>query len=357
MRVVIATDAWAPQVNGVVTTLTQTRNSLLDSGHDVLMITPTGRRSYPCPSYPEIRLAFFAGKAIAREIAAFRPDCIHIATEGPIGLSVRRYCLKNKIPFTTAYHTQFPEYVRSRFPIPISWTIALTRWFHKPAVRTMVPTKSVQELLTERGFEHVVLWSRGVDTSLFCPTDAVNYAYPRPIWLYLGRVSVEKNIEEFLSLDIPGTKVVIGDGPDREKLSVRYPACQFLGYKFGADLARHLAGADVFVFPSKTDTFGLVMLEAMSCGLPVAAFPVTGPIDVVCNGKTGILADDLRDACQQALNLGRDTCREYAKSRSWDEAARQFCSHLAVFTAPLQPQNTQGPIMRPAPVSNKLPRS
>jgi len=329
MRIVIATDAWAPQVNGVVTTLTQTCDILRKQGHQVLMITPQGRKTYPCPTYPEIRLAMFQGRAIAREIAEFEPDCIHVATEGPIGYSVRRYCLRNRIPFTTAYHTQFPEYIRSRLPIPISWSVALARWFHKPATRTMVPTNGVQQLLADRGFTDVVIWSRGVDTELFSPEQPVDYPYPRPLWIYLGRVSVEKNIAEYLDLDLPGTKIVIGDGPDRERLRAAYPECEFLGYKFGKELARHLAGGDVFVFPSKTDTFGLVMLEAMACGLPVAALPVTGPIDVVQNGHNGILSNDLKEACEKALELNREACREHAKSRSWATAAKQFSSHLA----------------------------
>lgn len=340
MRIVIATDAWAPQVNGVVTTLTQTINSLRKHGHDVLPITPQGRKTIPCPTYPEIRLALFQGGKIAQQIAAFQPDCIHIATEGPIGLSVRRYCLRNNLPFTTAYHTQFPEYVRARFPVPVKWTVALTRWFHGPATRTLVPTQGVRQLLESRGFEEVVLWSRGVDTDLFCLDNPVSYAFASPVWIYLGRVAVEKNIEAFLTLDIPGTKVIIGDGPDRERMTEQYPDCKFLGYKFGDDLARHLAGGDVFVFPSRTDTFGLVMLEAMACGLPVAAYPVTGPIDVVTSGTTGILDDDLQKACEQALQLDRQACRDHAKSRSWDQAAMQFLSHLAVFTDKIKAQST-----------------
>ncbi|MEQ9563757.1 MAG: glycosyltransferase family 1 protein [Woeseiaceae bacterium] len=329
MRIVIATDAWSPQVNGVVTTLTQTRNQLVAEGHEVLMITPEGRRTIPCPTYPEIRLTLFQGRKIARELDAFRPERIHIATEGTLGLSVRRYCMKRKLPFTTAYHTQFPEYVRARVPIPVSWTVALLRWFHRPASRTMVPTKSIKALLDERGFRNVVLWSRGVDTSLFNPENGIAYELPRPIWIYVGRVAVEKNIAAFLSLDLPGSKVVVGEGPDHARLVKEHPDCHFLGYRFGSELASHLAGADVFVFPSKTDTFGLVMLEAMACGLPVAALPVTGPVDVVQHGITGILSHDLAKDCSEALTLSRDTCRAYALSRSWAYATKQFQSHLA----------------------------
>jgi glycosyltransferase involved in cell wall biosynthesis len=329
MRIAIATDAWSPQVNGVVTTLTQTRKQLVAEGHEVLMITPEGRRTIPCPTYPEIRLTLFQGRKIARELVAFRPDRIHIATEATIGLAVRRYCRKRRLPFTTAYHTQFPEYVRARVPVPLSWTVALLRWFHRPASRTMVPTRSIKELLDERGFRNVVLWSRGVDTVLFNPDSPVDLALPRPVWIYVGRIAVEKNIAAFLGLELPGSKVVIGEGPDHARLVNEYPDCHFLGYRFGAELAAHLAGADVFVFPSKTDTFGLVMLEAMACGLPIAALPVTGPVDVVRHGITGMLNHNLAKACHDALLLDRKTCRDYAMSRSWEYATRQFQSHLA----------------------------
>jgi glycosyltransferase involved in cell wall biosynthesis len=329
MRIAIATDAWAPQVNGVVTTLTQTRDELVAQGHEVLMITPQGRWTMPLPTYPEIRLTLFGGRAISRELDEFRPDCVHIATEAPIGLAARRYCIRRKLPFTTAYHTQFPEYVRARVPIPVSWTVALLRWFHRPASRTMVPTRGMKEILDSRGFDDVVIWSRGVLTDVFTPDDPVRYDLPRPIWVYVGRVAVEKNIEAFLDLELPGSKVIIGDGPDRERLAIDYQDCRFLGYRFGRDLARHQAGADVFVFPSKTDTFGIVMLEAMACGLPVAAFPVTGPIDVVQHGETGILDEDLGAACRAALELNSGTPRRHAESRSWQRSTEQFVSHLA----------------------------
>ena len=330
MRIVIATDAWAPQVNGVVTTLGQTRDELLALGHEVLMITPAGRRTIPCPTYPEIRLTVFAGRSIRKELDAFLPDCIHIATEGSIGLTVRRYCMTRGLPFTTAYHTQFPEYLRARLPIPVKLAVRLLRWFHGPAVRTMVPTTSVQRQLQERGFKNVVLWTRGVRTDIFNPDDPIDYGLPRPVWVYTGRVAIEKNISEFLALDLAGSKVVIGDGPDRERLAAEFPDCFFLGYKFGRELARHMAGADVFVFPSKTDTFGIVMLEAMACGLPVAAFPVTGPIDVIRHGQTGVLSNKLGRACKIALKINPLDCRRYAESRSWRNSTGQFVSHLAV---------------------------
>jgi glycosyltransferase involved in cell wall biosynthesis len=328
MRIAIATDAWSPQVNGVVTTLIHTRDELTAMGHDVLMITPESRRTIPCPTYPEIRLTLFAGRSIRRELNEFRPDCIHIATEGSIGFIVRRYCIKHQLPFTTAYHTQLPEYVRARIPIPIGFTICLLRRFHRPAVRTLVPTISVQRLLRERGFKSVVIWTRGVQTSVFNPSDPFDYKLPRPIWIYAGRVAVEKSIEDFLEIDLPGSKVVVGDGPDRRRLVAKYPGCVFPGYKFGRELARYVAGADVFVFPSRTDTFGIVMLEAMACGLPVAALPVTGPVDVVRHGETGILDVDLAKACKRAVNIDRQKCRRYAESRTWRSSTEQFASHL-----------------------------
>jgi len=333
MRIAIATDAWSPQINGVVTTLQQTRDVLIESGHEVLVLSPQGRRSIPCPTYPEIRLTLFPGRAVARELDEFAPDSVHIATEGPLGLAVRRYCLRRRIRFTTAYHTRFPEYVRARFPVPLRWTVALMRWFHRPAARTMVPTRSMLETLEQRRFDNLVIWSRGVRTDVFTPDDPVAYDLDGPIWIYVGRVAVEKNIEQFLALRLPGSKVVIGDGPDRERLRSAYPDCHFLGYRTGRDLARHVAGADVFVFPSRTDTFGLVMLEAMACGVPVAALPVTGPIDVVRRGETGSLHDDLATACFQALDLNRADCRQYASTRSWERATREFVANLVPGTS------------------------
>jgi glycosyltransferase involved in cell wall biosynthesis len=329
MRIAIATDAWTPQVNGVVTTLRNTRDTLIAAGHEVLMVTPEGRRSVPCPTYPEIRLSVFAGRAIRNELDAFDPDCVHVATEAPVGLAVRRYCIRRKLPFTTAYHTQFPEYIRARFPIPVEWTVAGLRWFHAPAACTMVPTEGIRQVLQGRGFTDVVIWTRGVQTDVFRPDEPVAYDLPRPIWVCVGRVAVEKNIEAFLDLELPGSKVVIGDGPDRVHLARKYADCRFLGFKFGRDLARHVAGADVFVFPSRTDTYGIVMLEAMACGLPVAAYPVTGPVDVVRNGETGVLDEDLARACTAALTLDRAACRRFAESRSWEHSTAEFLSHLA----------------------------
>ena len=334
MRIAIATDAWTPQVNGVVTTLQNTRDALIAAGHEVLMVTPEGRRTVPCPTYPEIRLSLFPGRAIRAELDAFDPDCVHIATEAPVGLAVRRYCIRRGLPFTTAYHTQFPEYIRARFPIPVAWTVAALRWFHGPAARTMVPTEGIRRVLLGRGFTDVVIWTRGVQTDVFRPDDPVRYDLPRPVWVYVGRVAVEKNIEAFLELELPGSKVVIGDGPDRARLAEEYADCRFLGFRFGRELARHIAGADVFVFPSRTDTYGIVMLEAMACGLPVAAYPVTGPVDVVQPGVTGVLDDDLERACTAALALDRAACRRYAESRSWEHSTAEFLSNLAPRSRP-----------------------
>ncbi len=328
MRILIATDAAHPQVNGVVRTLGKTAETLEAFGHIVELVTPTRFRSVPCPSYPSIRLALGARRGVRAALRSFRPDCVHIATEGPIGQAARYWCLANGFPFTTAFHTQFPEYVRARIPVPVAWTYVWLRRFHGRAARTMVPTASQRDRLARRGFANLVLWPRGVDTTLFRPGpgDAIDAA--RPVFLALGRVAVEKNLDAFLGLDLEGTKVVIGDGPDRRRLEARYPDALFLGEKSGADLVRHISSADVLVFPSVTDTFGLVMLEAMACGVPVAAFPVTGPLDVVEHGRSGILDRDLGAAARRALGLDPRACVAAARARSWEQATRRFESHL-----------------------------
>jgi glycosyltransferase involved in cell wall biosynthesis len=263
-----------------------------------------------------------------QQLERFRADAIHIATEGPLGHAAHRYCATRSLPFTTSYHTRFPEYLRLRAPVPLRWSYAYLRRFHAAAEHTLVPTESQRALLLAKGFARVRLWSRGVDTSVFTPDDAVRYPFPRPIMVYMGRVAIEKNIDEFLRLDLPGSKVVIGDGPDRQRLQATYPDARFLGSKFNRDLARHLAGGDVFVFPSRTDTFGLVLLEAMACGLPVAAFPVTGPRDVIKSGLTGILDEDLASAIRGALSLDRRNCRMHAEQFSWDRCTAQFESYM-----------------------------
>lgn len=328
MKIVIVTDAWEPQVNGVVRTLSKTRDYLQSFGHEVLMISPLDFKTVPCPSYPSIRLALFPYRGVARILGEFAANAVHIATEGPLGQAARRWCLRHKIQFTTSYHTQFPEYLRLRAPIPLSWSYAFLRRFHKPAVRTLVPTTSQQQRLIERGFRDVEVWGRGVDTAIFKADNPVALDLPRPVFVNMGRVAVEKNIEAFLDLDLPGSKLVIGDGPDLAMLQKRYPTVTFAGAKFGDELASWLAAGDVFVFPSKTDTFGLVILEAMACGLPVAAFPVTGPLDIIENGSTGIVDDDLQSAAQQALNLNKADCIHFASLNSWTSCSRVFESMM-----------------------------
>lgn len=328
MKIIIVTDAWEPQVNGVVRTLKQTRKSLEQLGHDVQFITPDAFKTIPCPSYPSIPLALFPGRKVKQLLNAAKANAVHIATEGPLGMAARRWCLKNKVKFTTSYHTQFPEYVRLRAPIPLSWTYAWLRRFHGKAVRTLVPTRSQQQALFERDFKHVEVWGRGVDTDIFTPDNPKELNLPGPILMNMGRVAVEKNIEAFLQLDVPGSKVVVGDGPDLEMLKARYPDVTFTGAKFGRELASYIAAADVFVFPSKTDTFGLVLLEAMACGVPVAAYPVTGPKDVVLDGITGSLSDNLADAVLAAQRLDPQACIAYAKKNSWMACSEVFADYM-----------------------------
>lgn len=334
MKIAIVTDAWLPQTNGVVKTLATTAQRLRGAGHDVCVIEPNQFRTWPCPTYPEIRLAWRPYRRINELLREFAPDAIHIATEGTLGGAARKWCLRQRMPFTTSYHTQFPEYVRARAPIPLSVTYAYLRHFHGAATRTMVATPTLQRQLEARGFRNIVRWTRGVDVELFKPRDKHYLPYPRPIAIYVGRVAVEKNIETFLQLDWPGTKVIVGDGPARKALEARYPQAMFAGYRFGEELASHIAAADVFVFASRTDTFGLVLLEAMACGVPVAAYPVTGPIDVVRAGLTGVLNEDLRTAAIDALQLDPQQCRAYALQHTWDAAAEQFLTNLAPVRSP-----------------------
>lgn len=331
MHIVLVTDAWQPQVNGVVRTYENTARQLSELGHQITVIGPPDFYTIPCPTYRSIRLAVRPGPGLSRRLESLKPDAIHVATEGPLGHVARRYCLRRGLPFTTAFHTQFPEYIRMRIPIPLSWTYDYLRRFHGSARRTLVPTESQRQRLLGRGFRNVVLWSRGVDTDIFRPAD--NNEKPvlrqaRPIFAYMGRVAAEKNIEAFLKLNLPGSKLVVGDGPDLAKLRRRYPEANFTGYKFGRELGRYLAAADVCVFPSLTDTYGLVMLEAMACGVPVAAFPVTGPIDVVQHGVTGVLSKDLRQAALAALDIDPGGCVEFARAHSWRHCAESFAASL-----------------------------
>jgi len=332
-RFLIVTDAWAPQVNGVVRTLEILGDDLKAMGHEVRYATPEGRFTLPLPSYPEIRLAVFPRRSLQRMIDAFGPSAIHIATEGTLGLSARALCVKRGIPFTTSFHTRFPEYVHARLPlIPESLVYRFLRWFHGPATAMMVATPSLQREMEAHGFRNLRIWSRGVDVEMFRPIANAKLPYPGPIWLYVGRVAVEKNIEAFLALDLPGTKVVVGDGPARSQLEKRYPEAKFLGPKTGEDLVRHYAASDVFVFPSKTDTFGLVVLEALACGVPVAAYPVQGPRDVIGDAPVGALKEDLAVACAEALTIPREACRTFALTRSWRACTEQFLANL-----PLEP--------------------
>ncbi|NWG39768.1 MAG: glycosyltransferase family 1 protein [Hydrogenophilaceae bacterium] len=324
----IVTDAWRPQVNGVVRTLTTTKLEMEKMGHEVDLLTPLEFRTFPCPTYPEIRLSWLPGKTVEKRIRDFSPHALHIATEGPLGIAARRYALKNKLPFTTAYHTRFPEYVQARFAIPLSWTYRFLRWFHGPSSAMMAPTPKVKSDLEAWGFTNAVLWTRGVDLDVFKLQEANRLNTQPPIFLYVGRVAVEKNVEAFLQLDLPGSKWVAGDGPAMAGLKAKYPDVNYLGVLNQQELAEVYASADVFVFPSKTDTFGLVLLEAMACGLPVAAYPVTGPIDVLGNSSAGVMHEDLREACLAALKIDRKTARAHAEKFSWRAATEQFVSHL-----------------------------
>ena len=329
MRIALVTDAWHPQTNGVVKTLSTTAHMLERLGHRVLVVEPSAFRTFGCPTYPEIRLAWLPFRKLSQLLEDFEPDAIHIATEGTLGTAGRKWCLKHSLPFTTSYHTQFPEYVRARAPVPVSLSYAYLRRFHAAAARTMVATPSMQRQLESRGFSNLVRWSRGVDIELFRPRDKDYLNFKTPLFIYVGRVAVEKSIEDFLKLKLPGTKIVVGDGPERAALQARYPQVVFTGYQYGEELARCLASADVFVFPSRTDTFGLVLLEAMASGVPVAAYPVQGPIDVIRAGVSGILDEDLEAAALRALSLRPADCRDHSLTYTWEAATAQFASNLA----------------------------
>ena len=344
MRILIATDAWHPQVNGVVRTLTSLSRSASALGADVSFLTPDGFPSVGVPTYPGLRIALPNRREIARRIEVASPDAIHIATEGPIGWAVRAYCRRRKLAFTTSYTTRFPEYIAVRTIIPAGLSYVVLRHFHAAAAMTMVATASLRQELGARGFRKLGTWTRGVDTDLFRPEAAAELDLPRPIFMTMGRVAVEKNLEAFLALNLPGSKVVIGDGPQKALLERRYPKARFLGEKTGQDLTSHLAAADVFVFPSLTDTFGVVQLEALACGTPIAAFPVTGPLDVIADHPVGALDTDLRSACIRALGISRESCRGFALERSWENSARQFIGNLST----LQPSRSPRPARRVA---------
>ncbi len=333
MRILLVTDAWSPQINGVVRTWQRVIREVEAKGHEVEVISPDLFKTIPCPTYPEIRLAMFPARALARRAEVFRPDAIHIATEGPLGQAARGYCLKKHLPFTTSYHTRFPEYFAARLPVPLAVGYWLMRRFHSASDAVLVATQTIRDDLEERGFPNVTQWSRGVDTDLFRPRNDHALDLPRPIYLYVGRVAVEKNIEAFLKLELGiGTKVVVGDGPQRAELESRYPNVVFTGAKEGEELARHYASGNVFVFPSRTDTFGLVMLEALASGLPVAAYPVPGPLDVVNASGVGVLDEDLGYAVQRALAIPSERCRAHAMKYSWTVCAEQFLDNLQPVT-------------------------
>ena len=344
LKILIVTDAWRPQVNGVVRTLEVLGADLTALGHAVRYATPEGRFTVPMPTYPEIRLALFPRARLEKEIRDFAPDAVHIATEGPLGLCARAICIKYAIAFSTSFHTRFPEYVKARFPfIPEEWVYRWLRWFHGPATAMMVATESLKREMAAHGFHHLRIWSRGVDVEHFHPMAEARLPYDRPIWLYAGRVAVEKNIEAFLALDLPGTKVVAGDGPLLSMLCEKYPKVAFLGALSGAALVAAYSASTVFVFPSRTDTFGLVLLEALACGLPVAAYPVPGPLDVVGpqagGGAVAALDEDLETACLRALEIaqtsgsmapGIPTPREFALRHSWRACTLQFLRNIVV---------------------------
>ena len=328
-RILIVSDAWFPQVNGVVRTLSVVTEKLRAMGDTVEVIGPDRFRSIPTPGYAEIRLAIAPKRKLARLVADFRPEVIHIATEGPLGWAMRSLCRRNHWPFTTAFHTRFPEYLEARTGIPADWSWRVMRRFHEAGDGTFAATTSLRQELTRRDFTKLRPWTRGVDLDKFRPGEGDPWAgLQRPIFLYAGRVAIEKNIEAFLALDLPGSKVVVGGGPALEGLKQKFPQVTFTGYRENGALARSYAGADVFIFPSRTDTFGLVLLEALASGTPVAAFPVTGPIDVVTDARVGALNEDLRTACLKALDCDRTACREHAEAWSWDACVAQFRAAL-----------------------------
>lgn len=329
LKIALITDAWHPQINGIVTTLTNTSKVLQKLGHTVELIDPSRFKAWRCPGYPDVGLAFLCGPRLRPILKEFQPDAIHIVTEGPVGFAARRYCRHYGLNYSTAFHSRFPEYLKLRIGMPLSVSRAYLRWFHRKSCRIMVSTQSLNDELAVKGYRHLVHWSRGVDTDLFRPRQKTLIQDERPILMYTGRVAIEKNVEEFLKLDLKGTKYVVGDGPQRKSLEKMYPRAHFVGYKKGEELAGYMASADVFVFPSLTDTFGLVLLEALACGVPVAAFPVQGPKDVIDDERVGILDNNLSLAVTRALSLSPGRCRHYAMQYSWENCARQFLGNLA----------------------------
>jgi glycosyltransferase involved in cell wall biosynthesis len=351
MRIVIVADACDPPTNGVIRTLRALTAALEGMGHDVLMIRPPGFLSVPCPTQPDIRLALAPSRRLRRLIEDFAPDAVHIATEGPLGLAARRLCRRRGWPFTTMFTSKFAETIHARIRVPVGWTWAALRWFHAPATRTMAATESLAAELAARGFGPLARVTRGVDTELFRPRADATLPHPRPVWLYVGRVAPEKSVEDFLELELEGSKVVVGDGPDRERLERDHPDAVFLGTLRGEELARAYAAADVLVFPSRTDTFGLVVLEALASGTPVAAYPVTGPLDIIGDSGAGVLDEDLGRAARAALAIPRERARRHALGFSWQVVARQFVAALEPIA------RSAGSTMPAAPAAARRPAS
>jgi glycosyltransferase involved in cell wall biosynthesis len=347
VRLALVTDAWRPQINGVARTLAALVEGLASAGHEAVAVTPDLFRTIPCPTQPEVRLAYHARPGLVRRLDALAPDAIHISTEGPLGLAARAYCLKRGFRFTTAYHTKFPEYLQARFGLPLALSYAALRRFHAKSSNVMVATETVRRELGAHGFERVVTWTRGVDVGLFRPGRVSALDLPRPVFLYVGRVAAEKSLPDFLDLDLPGSKLVVGDGHLLAEMRRRYPAASFVGRREGEALVRHYAAADVLVLPSRTETFGLVMLEALACGVPVAALPVAGPLDVIAASGAGVLDWDLRAAAMRALTIPREACRAHALRFSWQDSMEQFLSH----TVPAAPRRGRRGATRPSPTS------
>ncbi|HIJ61560.1 MAG TPA: glycosyltransferase family 1 protein [Rhodospirillaceae bacterium] len=329
-RIAVVTDAWHPQPNGVVRVMATLREHLQAAGHDVRVLSPNDFFTVPCPTYREIPLALWPRRGVAKWLDDTRPEAIHIATEGPLGWAARAWCLQRRRPFTTAYHTKFPQYVRARTGLPLAVPYAVVRRFHAPSQGVLVPTPTVQAELASWRFTRLRLWSHGVDMRIFHPRPKTAFGdLPRPIFLFVGRVTIDKNLPAFLDLDLPGSKVVVGSGPSREALIRRYPEARFIIADGDEELAGYFAAADAFVFPSRTDTFGLVMLEALASGVPVAAFPVPGPLDVIGGSGAGVLSEDLRSAALAALDIDAERCVAHAALFSWSTVTAQFVANLA----------------------------
>jgi glycosyltransferase involved in cell wall biosynthesis len=348
MKLALVSDAWTPQVNGVARTLVALHKGLTSAGHKIVPLTPDLFRTVPCPSDREVRLAIGASPRLTRMLAALEPDAIHIATKGPLGAAARKYCIRRGLRFTTAYHTKYPEYLKARFGVPVPWTYAMLRRFHRHSSAIMVATETMRRELAANAFERLALWTRGVDIALFRPGCTPAVELPSPVFVCVSRIAAEKNLAAFLDLDLPGSKLVVGDGHLLPEMKRRYPNVHFAGCQQGESLVRHYAAADVFVLPSRTETFGLVLLEALACGLPVAALPVPGPLDVIGESGAGALDWDLRAAAMAALKIPRETCRSHAERFSWEISVEQFLSHVvAVRDASLADRYAEAGIMRP----------